>query len=251
MEQFRPLERMKYMDTATIAQTALTWVWPQTCAHCRWDLPASHEGPLCGHCRQLLVPAEPPYCWRCAEPLKEQRRFCLACANRPFSCRLIRAAFRYHEAAVSVVHAFKFRGRRSAARRAGFWMAALLERFPELSGADFLVPMPLHKRRRRERGYNQAFLLAEELSTVSGIPILEAAIRVKDTRPLWAQGRDDRRKSLLGAFACAAPVEGKSLLVIDDVCTTGASLEACARALLGAGAAQVNGYVFARQGSAT
>lgn len=236
------------MDTATIAQTVLTAIWPQTCAHCRWDLPAGQDGPLCGHCRLLMFPAEGPFCWRCAEPVKGGRDFCDACRGRQGACRLIRAAFRYQDAAISVVHSFKFRGRRSAARMAGLWMGAALERFPELDGADALVPLPLHKKRRRERGYNQAFLIAEELSKVSGLPILEAAIRVKDTRPLWALGRDDRKKSLLGAFACAESVEGKRLLLIDDVCTTGVSLETCARALLGAGAAAVNGYVFARQG---
>lgn len=237
------------MDTATVAQTTLHWLWPSICAHCREDLPKEHPGPLCLGCRLLLTPNEPPCCLRCSEPLRPPRSHCQACSKRLHAARVIRSAFLYRGAAVSVVHAFKYRGRRSAARMAGSWMAAHLARFPELLGAQALVPVPLHPRRRRERGYNQALLLAESLSAAAGIPVADILARRKDTRPLWTLDKPRRQEVLSGAFWLPAPekARGRRFLLIDDVCTSGASLEACAKALRDAGAAEALGYVFARQ----
>lgn len=238
------------MDCATIGQSVLHWVWPRICAHCREDLPKDYEGPLCNPCRLKLVSCEPPFCLRCAQPLRPPRTHCLACSTRLHACRMVRAAFLYRQAAVSLAHAFKYRGRRSAARAAGAWMGACLPRFPELGRPDYLVPMPLHPHRRRERGYNQALLIAEGLSESSGIPVRELLVRRRLTRPLWSLDREARRKNLEGAFEFSGPpaeAAGANLLLIDDVATSTASLEACARVLQQAGAAQACGYVFARQ----
>jgi ComF family protein len=233
------------MDCATVSQTAVQWLWPETCAHCREDLSGVRPGPLCPGCRLTLAPSEPPYCARCAEPTN--RPLCARCEGRPFACRTLRGAFLYKGAAVSLVHAFKFRGRRGAARAAGAWMGQAFSRFPELARAQALVPMPLHPRRRRERGYNQARLIAESLSDWTGLPVWDVAARVKATRPLWALGRESREQTLVDAFRASPSVKGRSLLVVDDVCTSGASLEGCARALVEAGAAWAGGYAFARQ----
>lgn len=237
------------MDCATVAQAALELVWPEICAHCREDLPKGPKTPLCPACQSGLRGCEPPHCERCAEPLTPGRSHCRECSTRLYACARVRAAFLYKGPAVSIVHAFKYRGRRSAARSAGLWMAAALPRFSELHGAELLVPMPLHPSRRRERGYNQALLIAESLSAASGIPLDESLARTRRTDPLWALGRSERQQSLSGAFLCTRPgmVRGRKVLLVDDVCTTGASLESCAEALLSAGAASVDGLVFARQ----
>lgn len=237
------------MDLSAVNQAALHWLWPQVCAHCREDLPKEAPSPLCPACQAHLAPDRPPFCQRCAEPLAGARAHCLRCSQRLFSCERIRAAFLYRDAAVSLVHSFKFRGWRSAARTAGVWMGQALPLFPELGRADALVPVPLHARRRRERGYNQALLIAQGLSEAADSPVEELLVRMRETRPLWAMTRAARRDSLAGAFACPQPrqVEGRRLWLIDDVCTSGASLEGCAEALLQAGAASVQGYVFARQ----
>lgn len=238
------------MDTATIAQTVLHVLWPVICAHCREDLPKNHQGPLCFACRQRLIPQEPPYCLRCADSLRSDSAFCRRCEGRPHDCRLIRAAFLYRDSAVSLVHAFKFHGRRSAARMAGAWMGHALDRYPELAGAEALVPMPLHPSRRRGRGYNQALLLAEGLSSVARIPIVQAVRRTRRTKPLWALGRAERAQNLQDAFSLALPadeVRGRRFLLVDDVCTSGSSFEACAKVLSAAGADWVAGYALARQ----
>lgn len=237
------------MDTTALQQSALHWLWPQICAHCREDLPQDALSPLCLGCRPKLPPCEPPRCERCAEPVAAQRAHCERCEKKLFACSMIRAAFQYKDAAVSLVHSFKFRGRREAARTAGDWMGSALPRFPELGKPDALVPMPLHFRRRRERGYNQAKLIADGLSPWADAPVEELLVRLRETRPLWALRRDDRQAALRGAFACPKPelVAGRRFWLVDDVCTSGASLEGCAQSLLAAGAASVRGFVFARQ----
>ncbi len=231
----------------TLKDIVLDWVFPQTCAHCREDLPKRWEGPLCSSCLKELKPSEPPFCLRCAEPVPSTRSHCRACSTRLFACRQVRAAFLYKGALPGVVHSFKYRGRLGAARAAGRWMARALPRFPELSGFDALVPVPLHPRRLAERGYNQAGLLATELSAAAGLPVLELLERRKPTAPQWSLDRDARRENLAGAFVAGAAAKGLKLLLIDDVCTSGSSLEGCAKALQGAGAASVSGYVLARQ----
>ena len=194
-----------------------------------------------------MSPARPPFCQRCAEPVRADKILCRACTGRPFACRLVRAAFLYRGPVPDLVHSFKYRGRRAAARAAGRWMACLLPRFPELSGHDTLVPVPLHPRPLKKRGYNQAGLLAAELSRATGLPMLDLLERAKPTRPQWDLDRRSRAENLAGAFRATPLAREKSVLLIDDVCTSGASLEECGRALVRAGAARVAAYVFARQ----
>ncbi len=231
-----------------LGRTLLHWLLPQTCAHCRGDMPRDYPEPLCAPCRRALVPAEAPLCARCGMRVGPERTHCPPCGRRLFSCRIVRAAFEYRGPAVSLVHAFKFRGRRDAAAAGGREMAAALARTPELAGGDGLVPVPLHRGRLRERGYNQALMLAEVVAAASGLPVLEALSRRRATRPLWKLGRRGRGKHLAGAFSATETVLGRRLLLIDDVATTTQTLEECAKALQEAGAAEVRALVLARRG---
>lgn len=231
----------------TIGRHLLHLLLPQTCAHCREDLPTNWPEPLCASCRKGLVAVESPFCLRCSEPVSAGRGFCSACGQRPHACRLIRAAFLYRGPIPSLVHAFKYRGRVGAARSAGRWLAEHWQRFPELGGCDTLVPVPLHPKRLRERGYNQAALLAAELFLTSGMPVRDLLQRRRATRPQWNLDQARRRRNLAGAFLAGPEAQGKIPLLIDDVCTSGTSLEECAQALLAAGALGVYAYVFARQ----
>jgi ComF family protein len=223
------------------------WLLPQTCAHCRQDLPPDWSDPLCGPCRRSLPRATPPFCLRCGEPARACGTHCRACAGRAFSCRLIRAAFLYRGPVPGLVHAFKYRGRRQAAQAAGRWMACLFHGLPELAGHDAAAPVPLHPRRLRERGYNQAAELAAPVAAAAGLPLLDLLARVKTTRPQWGLDRRSRAENLAAAFQARPLAQGRSVLLIDDVCTSGASLEECGRALLRAGARRVSAFVLARQ----
>jgi ComF family protein len=231
-------------------EAVLHVILPRACAHCREDLSFGIEGPLCATCAAALPPPPRPACARCAAALGARRDFCGACAGRLFACRLIRAAAAHRGPAASLVHAFKFRGSPSAARAAGRILALDVARRPELAGFDALVPVPLHPRRERERGYNQAEILARELGASSGLPLLDLLERRRGSAPSWRLRRAARRAELSGAFAVrpGAGAAGKRLLLVDDVCASATTLEECAWALRRAGAADVAACVFARAG---
>ena len=131
-------------------------------------------------------------------------------------------------------------------------MSEEFERAPELAGFDALVPVPLHPQRLRERGYNQAHLLGQELGAKTGLPILDLLDRRRGSAPAWRLGRIARRDQLAGAFAVnesmLGSVKGKRLLLVDDVCASATTLEECAIVLRRSGARDVAGYVFTRAG---
>jgi ComF family protein len=161
--------------------------------------------------------------------------------GRTEHCSALRGAFLYEGPARSLVVKFKYGGRPSLAEALGAWMSAVP--FP---APDALAPVPLHPKRLRERGYNQAERLAREVARRRGLPLLPALERVRASTPQAELGRDQRLVNLEGAYRTSADVKGMTLLLIDDVGTTGATLEECAKALLAAGARSVEGLVFAR-----
>lgn len=229
---------------------ALHVLLPRACAHCREDVPPPRREALCEACERALPAPPEPACVRCAGSLGGRRGLCPSCAGRLFACRLVRAAALHRDAAASLVHAFKFRGFPCAARTAGAVMARRLDRLPELSGFEALVPVPAHPRRRRARGYNQAELLARVVGAATGLPLLELLERRRPAAPAWRLGRGERRAELAGAFAVCPEARGRAaglrLLLIDDVCASATTLEECALALRRAGARDVAGYAFAR-----
>lgn len=233
---------------------ALDMLLPRACAHCREDLGRA-DGPLCRDCSAALPPPPEPPCVRCGGQRTGASPFCADCAGRRFSCRLIRAAAAHRGPAASLVHAFKFRGSRTAARSAGRIMAAALTLHPELSGFDALTAVPIHPRRERERGYNQAELIAREIAAATGLPLIDALERSRPAPPSWMLRRGERRSELAGAYAprmgAASLIAGKRVLLVDDVAASGTTLEECAAALRAAGAADAAGYAFARAGGFT
>ncbi len=237
------------MELRIWKQKCLDFLWPPVCAHCRKDLPGSYSGTLCLACRTQLVPLEAPFCLRCADISPLRHGVCASCQGEKFACRLIRAAFLYRGPIHSWVYSFKYRGRFPAAQEAGRLMARHWARFRELPAPEILVPVPLHFRRENERGYNQAEILAGAISKETGIPVLNPLIRVRKTKPQWELDKKDRKQNIAGAFKVARPgdILGRKLVLIDDVCTTGFSLEACALELKRSGAVDVCAYAFARE----
>ena len=148
-----------------------------------------------------------------------------------------------------MIQEFKFRSRKNlAALLAPLLAAAFVESWkPE--EFDFLVPVPLHPKRQRKRGFNQAVLLGRKLSRLIAVPCCEAALRrVRDTAPQVGLSDSERLRNMQSAFQCrdGSVVTGKRLLLIDDVMTTGATLASAARALVSAGAAKVSALTLAR-----
>ncbi len=159
----------------------------------------------------------------------------------------------YEDPLRTAIHALKYEGKRQLAAPLGQLLLATYRR--QMQGAalarfDAVLPVPLHPRRQTERGYNQSALLARELSRGAGLPLLaDALLRRRDTPQQVGLDPPARRANVAGVFACPtdhAALEGKTLLLIDDVCTTGATLAACAGALRAAGARAVWGLALAR-----
>jgi len=223
---------------------------PRTCAHCGLDLHYQEERPLCPGCSARLEPLPELHCKLCGLPL-DGGAACYDCRGAgPAALDLARSAFVFNPELRSVVHAFKYRGRDDLALPLAAQMAAALDRYPELAAYNFAVAVPLHPAKRRERGFNQAELLAAAVAARRNLFHLEgAAERVRDTPSQTTLSKADRRTNMAGAFRAARPelVKGRKILLIDDVATTLATLDELASELKRAGAKSVSAYTLARE----
>lgn len=228
---------------------ALNALLPRTCAHCALDLRYDEAAPLCPACLKALEPLPELHCARCGLPLQDGGAACRDCRGGGASLTA-RSAFVFNPQLRSLVHALKYRGRDDLAAFLSAEMAAALGRFPELGGHRFAAAVPLHPARARDRGYNQAELLAAKLSAAANLFHLpDAAERVKDTPSQTALSREARKANMTGVFRVSKPelVKGRSILLIDDVATTLATLSALAEAFKSAGAKSVAAYTLARE----
>jgi len=222
---------------------------PPLCPSCR-DLVT--DSGLCPACWSKLAFIAPPYCPRLGIPFAYDPGpgiLSMQAIAHPPAYQRARAAVRYDDVARALVHAFKYGDRMDLAPMIGRWMARAGHEL--LGDADALVPVPLHWRRLWTRRFNQSAALAEQISRESGIAVKHAALkRAKATAQQVGLSRKDRATNVQGAFrvapAAKPEVAGRRLIVIDDVLTSGATADACARALLRAGAARVDVLVFAR-----
>ncbi|MHB2015803.1 MAG: phosphoribosyltransferase family protein [Candidatus Xenobia bacterium] len=195
--------------------------------------------PLCPPCRADFVPPVGPLCEVCGDHM-ETPGVCNNCRRTPPAFAQVRAAFIHEGALRNAIHALKFSGRSALAAPLG---RALAERY-EGPVPDRIVPVPLHPRRERARGYNQAALLARPLAQTLRRPLEHLLRRRYDTPAQSGQTRHDRYR-ILDAFEPRGRVSG-TVLLVDDVVTTGATLDACAHALRTAGAETVLAVALAR-----
>ncbi len=176
-------------------------------------------------------------------------RLCPSCRKAPPQIDGIRAVGYLEGPLRTAIHRFKYHSIRLLAGPLGQLMSRYLldNRLP----VDVFVPVPLHPHRLRERGYNQAALLAQEMGKAMDLPFLEdALLRVRSSVPQVGLSAQERRDNVKGAFHCAdGNLVGQRILLVDDVCTTGATLEACTLALKEAGVSAVWGLVLARERS--
>lgn len=220
---------------------------PHLCPSCR-DL-VTGSG-LCPACWSKLSFIAAPYCPRLGIPFAYDPGpgiLSMQAIADPPAYQRARAAVRYDDVARALVHAFKYGDRMDLAPMIGRWMARAGHELTAES--DALVPVPLHWRRLWTRRFNQSGALAGEIARESGIAVLHDALaRVKATAQQVGLSRKDRAANVQGAFKVTdkASVAGRRLILIDDVLTSGATADACARALLRAGARQVDVLVFAR-----
>ena len=234
---------------AHTARLALDIALPTLCVFCRE--PVDGEG-VCAECWAKLSFIAPPYCPRLCIPFVydpgPELLSMEAIANPPAYTRA-RAAVRYDDVARTLVHALKYQDRTDLAPAMGRWMARAGQEL--LGEADVMVPVPLHWRRGWSRRYNQSGALARVISRQTGVKLASEALRrVRATEQQIGLSRSQRASNVQGAFKVAperaAEIEGRRVVLVDDVLTSGATTDACARALLRAKAAQVDVLVFAR-----
>jgi ComF family protein len=231
----------------------LSVVLAAPCAACDRPLEAPTRGPVCSDCWDLVALVTPPFCDRCGEPLASwrvatcERGRCPRCRRGPQVIDHARTAGLYEGALGRIIRAFKYGGRRTLARR----LAALMRSAGEdlFIGDPVLVPVPLHPRRLRARGFNQASDLAKHL----GPPVSPVLRRIRHTPSQTDLPAARRHRNVRGAFAMCdsawrrrGDVHDRTVLLVDDVTTTGATLAACARVLKDAGAREVCALTAAR-----
>ncbi len=258
MAESRPPRALRGLKLA--ADAALDLLWPPVCPACGTGLEPGWQGRLCARCRLELPLIRGNTCARCGTPLgpfedDNQGRSCADCGHMHLIFRRAAAAGVYDGALAEVMKVYKYTPRARGAHLAGFLAGLLADALdsPDCKlgarEADMLVPVPMHRSRRRARGFNPAAELARRLAPRLDLP-LEPGLLVK-TRPTRSQmglARAARLENIKGSFAVRRPerIAGKLVLLVDDVMTTCATAEECARTLRGAGAREVRVAVVCR-----
>ena len=219
----------------------LDLLFPPQCVVCgrvnRW---------LCPTCAESIAPLTEPVCPRCGR-LWDGPGVCPVCQKTQLHVAPIHSGFLFRDEIREVVHALKYRGAKEIIQPLVPHLVVQWQRYEMSSTA--LIPVPLHPQRQLHRGYNQSAVLARALGRALHIPVLRGVlIRTRNTASQTKLNRAERLGNVAGAFVCTAPaaIRGKTVTLVDDVATTGATLEACAVALLNVGAASVNAFTLAR-----
>ncbi|MHB1292910.1 MAG: double zinc ribbon domain-containing protein [Sulfuricella sp.] len=215
-------------------------ILPQHCVLCD---SVSFDRLLCAGCDADLSHYSTPACPICALPALDAN-LCGACLRHPPAFDNTLAAFSYDFPINRLLHAFKYAGNLALVDVLAEPLARLVEVQPK---PDLLLPMPLHPSRLKERGFNQSLEIARPISRWLDIPLAaDACQRTRDTPTQAGLKLRERRRNVRGAFACDLDLSGKKIAVLDDVMTTGATLNEISRILKGRGASEVSAWVVAR-----
>ena len=215
---------------------------------------------VCGQCLSDFVPIESPLCTACGVAFKSREgddHMCGDCLGRPRHFQRARAAAVYTPMIMALVRAFKYNGKIQLAQPLGVLLASTYRRFWPEADIDLVLPVPLHRRRFRHRGFNQAYLLVKDwagpdspLADLSPAVVIakEVMSRIRPTTSQTGLGRQDRLQNIKKAFRVdqRPVIKERRILLVDDVYTTGATADECAKTLLKSGAARVDVLTLAR-----
>ena len=223
-------------------------IYPPCCPFCDTVLKKQDRANrICKKCQWKLVYIAENHCMKCGKPLTDDtEEYCYDCSRHRHFYTQARALLSYQGPAREALYRFKCSNRREYAVFFGSEMCRVLGRWIEHCGADYLVPIPMHDRKQRERGYNQAEVLARVISQQMGIPLADKVlIKTAETLQQKELSAEERRKNLLSVFqiseqrVAGTALSGKTVLLVDDIYTTGATVDAAAEVLLKAGVMHV------------
>ena len=213
----------------------LDLIFPGRCAVCEKVLPWKQKE-ICEECKKKIEYLDGATCFKCGKPVKEEEEYCYDCRTKEhyFTCGA--AVFSYEYIRLSL-YRFKYSGRQEYAMFYGRQIAGRMEEKRKQWKPDALIPVPLHKRKIRKRGYNQAELIAKELGCQWGVPVItNLVVRSKNTRPMKEIVGTDRQNNLKKAFKLGTnDVKLNTIIIIDDIYTTGSTIDAVSKVCLEAG----------------
>ena len=200
---------------------------------------------MCDACHAQLQWVSNPLCDRCGRPVSRETNSCSICRERPLPLHKIRAAVLFAHPVSKLIHNLKYNGAFGLAQPLAQMMVDAWAKWQ--MPVDLVLPVPLHAERQRKRGYNQSTLLARAFCNGTALPYTEAGLqRTRFTTPQVGLSAIERLENVQDAFQADVQVQSKRILLIDDVCTTGATMAAAANALFAMGAQTVSGYCVAR-----
>jgi ComF family protein len=216
---------------------------PPTCAFCRAETPTLSPAGICPNCLTQLLPLPAARCSRCALPYPTEAggpHLCETCLRRPPDFSGVVAVGVYQELLRESIHRFKYEQSIHLDHPLGTLLAQRLATDAPEFRPELILPVPLHPRRLRERGYNQSLLLARRLAKDLHVPTESRRLRrIRPTPPQQGLPLAARQRNLRGAFTLSTPLRGEKILLIDDVMTTGATLRECAQVLKAGGAGEI------------
>jgi len=221
---------------------------PRCCVICKKTLTSQNNRHLCDSCWDNFRPIVGLFCQKCGKPLPEGGAHCYFCRTTKFHFEYIRAASIYEGVLKEVIHKFKYQSKDFLALGLSEFLIQQSKKKFNWAEIDQIVPVPLHKKSERRRGYNQAKLLAEKVAFHFNKPLISTnLVRIRKTKAQMDLPREKRLINLVDAFAIINPsvFKGKNILLIDDVCTTGSTIEECAKTAKKAGAKKIFGLVLA------
>lgn len=218
-----------------------TWIldliYPVKCPFCGT---VTGDG-ICEECRKRIQKIEEPYCMKCGKPVQEkEQEYCYDCGRKAHEFEEGRGLWLHKSPVSDALYAFKYQNRRIYGEIFGRELAETYGGYLRRKKVNLIIPIPLHRKKLRSRGYNQAEILARVLSEETGIPLeTKLLVRQRATAPQKQLNDKARRKNIRGAFAARGTADGKNIVLVDDIYTTGSTLDEAARILRKAGAQNV------------
>jgi ComF family protein len=237
-----------------VFNSLFTVFFPATCALCKNAVEDVALGVVCQLCWETVKPFQGELCSQCgyafaSQNLCSERLLCGGCRRGLFQFDFARAYSRFEDPLREIIHQFKYRAHPSLAKPLAGLLFSVYQSNVEGLSADLVIPVPMHKSRQRERGFNQACELSKYFGKLAHIPLQSGLLmRIKPTRVQAGLSRRERRLNLVGSFQVSSRerIKDKRVMLIDDVFTTGATVNECAKLLRQNGAQRVNVLTLAR-----